>query len=95
MNAREALLAWELALGGATVNKLIVKYAISLGNEWFTGFRYPHGLGSRTTLVGKSATDAKLLDEDQVKLALQDLEKCDYRGDVYEVHLRAVTRSFE
>lgn len=72
------------------MNKLIVKYAIALGDSWFTGFRMPAFQTVSGDVVQSDREKARLLDESEVLQALRDLAKCGYVGTVYEVHLRAI-----
>lgn len=66
---------------------VVTKYVIAIGDEWFTGFSYKDragvgGVDRLTTTVGRGDTP-KLLAEDQVKLALDDIRACGLVGKLY------------
>lgn len=59
-----------------------MKFSIRLSDgTWFTGF-----VG--TTKVGQSEVLLRIMDKDEVSVALEDLQKVGIRGEVWEVGLR-------
>lgn len=61
---------------------VVTKYAIAIGDDWFGGFSYRN----REQVVIRGS-EPKLLDHTEVKLALSDLRKCDFLGEVYKARL--------
>jgi hypothetical protein len=58
---------------------VVSKFAIALGDEWFTGFRSPVWQDiSEPAVVGRGDSP-KLLDEDELRLAMADLKKLKVR----------------
>lgn len=61
------------------MKNVVNKFAISLGDHWFTGFTFDPG----GQVPGKAKTSVLLIDEDQLRLSVQDLRRVGAEFEVF------------
>lgn len=70
----------------------VLRFAIAIGEEWFTGFRMPAWQTIAADIVQKSRSTVRLMLEDELRLAVQDMQKCGVTGEIYEIELTRTRR---